>query len=179
MFWTFKNKIDYCFLLNCDNCNETVIPSCPNCSKSIFALTKKRHNFVNPVVKLYIHFDVSVDISIQTSSVEDCLSVTLKDEFASSIIQELQTVVPSISLAENEFLAIHNGYLHIMRSDGYKRLLPKDIQTFEPLYAFTLNQSIIDNANSVLSHLKEKCNRHPTNEMCQSCKYKTPSAPSD
>ena len=178
MFWTFKNRIDYCFLLNCDNCNETVIPSCPNCSKSIFALTK--NGIICQSCGETVHsFRCECGHINTTSSVEDCLSVTLKDEFASSIVQELQTVVPSISLAENEFLAIHNGYLHIMCSDGYKRLLPKDIQTFEPLYAFTLNQSIIDNANSVLSHLKEKCNRHPTNEMCQSCKYKTPSTPSD
>ena len=117
-------------MLNCDNCNETVIPSCPNCSKSIFALTK--NGIICQSCGETVHsFRCECGHINTTSSVEDCLSVTLKDEFASSIIQELQTVVPSISLAENEFLAIHNGYLHIMCSDGYKRLLPKDIQTFE------------------------------------------------
>ncbi|MCM1173423.1 MAG: hypothetical protein NC341_00040 [Blautia sp.] len=113
------------------------------------------------------------------SSVDDYLSVTLKDEFAVSIIQELQTVVPSISLAENEFLAIHSGYLHIMCADGYKRLVPRDILTFEPMYTFALNRSIIENASSVLSRLNEKCNCHPTNEMCQTCKYKGVSLISD
>lgn len=167
---TFSAKVNYCFLLTCDSCNETAIPSCPKCSKSTFALTQKGV-ICQSCGETVSSFRCECGHICNISSIDDYLSVTLKDDFTASIIQELQTVVPSISLSANEFLAVHSGYLHIMHADGYKRLIPKDISTFETLYAFELTRAMVDHAAAVLNKLNEKCNHHPTNEMCQACKY--------
>ena len=112
---------------------------------------------------------------ISSNDTNSLMCITLKESFLSKIISELQVIAPTISLADNEFIVIHNGYLKIQNSNGFKRLHPKDMNCFSTFYSFNLTENEYTVAKTVYAKLNEKCTagrRYPTNEMCEACNYK-------
>ena len=49
---------------------------------------------------------------------------------------------------------------------------PSDITEFKKLYMTTISEKQVEKAKEVLRRIKEKCNKSPTNEKCEKCKYK-------
>lgn len=171
----FPSDTSYCFLLMCDNCSETTIPECTHCQKSIFKITSDRTLICETCGNKAVSLKCECGSIISANDADSLMCVTLKETFLSKIISELQAIAPTISLADNEFIVIHNGYLKIQNSNGFKRLHPKDLNCFSTFYSFNLTENDYTIAKTVYAKLNEKCTigrRFPTNEMCEACNYK-------
>jgi len=175
----FPRRVNNSFLMNCESCNKPYIPSCPTCSKSVFTLTKDKAILCQTCGEKLSLVLCECGHTNHLSSADECVSVTLKEDFLASIIEELKSISPELTFSEHEYITLYCGYMRILNSAGFKRLIPSDISTFHDLYSFTPTSDMIGEAKKILIKLKEKCNHNPTNEMCESCRYKSIKSTSD
>ena len=167
----FPKDTECSFLLMCDVCEDTILPLCPDCERSIFTLVKNEmHCDYCRKKATYLKCDNGHGHAI--NDVNSLLTVLIKDKLFREIIVELQAIEPSISVASDEYIAIHNGHLKILNSKGFKRIQPRDISTFASLYSQYLPVEKLSSINDSLGRLREKCNGSSTDD-CEQCKYKS------
>ncbi|WP_066686024.1 hypothetical protein [Christensenella intestinihominis] len=173
LYNAFPKQTAYSYLIVCERCEDTTIPSCIHCQKSIFKLSPK-NTLSCESCKESITTVKCVECGTikPIRNIDEILSIALNDEFLIKIISELQAIEPKLKLADNEYVTVYNGHLRILNAGGYKRLRPKDIHHFKDLYEFTPSVSDIERAKNILRNLGEKCKKHPTTEMCEECRYK-------
>jgi hypothetical protein len=167
----FPKDTSSCFLAFCDQCNETIIPECPDCQGKFFEVANA--NFLCDSCKRSLsHVKCECGNFISTDDTDAIMSVALNDDFLGKVVSELHSVKPGLSLAEHEYIAVHNGYLRIFNSDGFKRIHPKDLSPCTDLYRHDLPETFVADAKKLFKKLNEKCNDAPTNEDCEECRYK-------
>lgn len=168
----FYEKV-YCL---CDSCEETSIPSCPDCGGTHFAITKKSPAKIvcnncgkaqgGPFV-----FDCENGHTNTVADINDAISLIATDDFIEQLLATIKLYYPDIVFDHKEYFCLNNGSLTILRSPNYEKLKASDIQEFAPI----VNRQLIhspDMLQSSLKQLKEKC-PHPTNDKCCQCRNKT------
>lgn len=168
----FSNDICYCPLITCDVCGETGIPECPHCgSRSLNVLGTGAaicQNCGKPLTVLKCecgHYQ-------EFENPNDYISITFKDTFLTNIVEELRIAIPEIIVAKEECISVYRNQIHVLKATNYSRLNPSDITEFKKLYMMTISEKQVEKAKEVLRRIKEKCNKSPTNEKCEKCKYK-------
>ena len=165
----FYEKV-YCL---CDSCEETSIPSCPDCGGTHFAITKKSPAKIvcnncgkaqgGPFV-----FDCENGHTNTVADINDAISLIATDDFIEQLLATIKLYYPDIVFDHKEYFCLNNGSLTILRSPNYEKLKASDIQEFAPI----VNRQLIhspDMLQSSLKQLKEKC-PHPTNDKCSQCR---------
>ena len=166
----FPSQTDSCYFVFCDSCNEETIPECTFCQGKTFDIIDGKLvccSCRKPVHSLKCNCGNTIPI-ITADSV---LSVTLGDDLLAKIITELRSVKPGMTLAEHEFVAIHNDYLEIYNADGFKRISPKELPQCKELYEYVIPEEFVKKARVLFGRLGEKCKR-PDLEKCAECRYK-------
>lgn len=164
--------ISYCSLLSCDSCGETGIPECPVCGKRSINVLGTGKVICQNCGTMLSAFRCECGYIQEFNDPDDYLSITLKDEFVASLVEELRIAIPEITYGNEECISIYRNQIHILRAASYSRLHPSDILEFGNLYTMKITSEQVENAQKLLRRINEKCNRHPTNEKCEACKYK-------
>ena len=165
----FYEKV-YCL---CDSCEETSIPSCPDCGGTHFTITKKSPAKIvcNDCGKAQggpFVFDCENGHTNTVADINDAISLIATDDFIEQLLATIKLYYPDIVFDHKEYFCLNNGSLTILRSPNYEKLKASDIQEFAPI----VNRQLIhspDMLQSSLKQLKEKC-PHPTNDKCSQCR---------
>lgn len=166
-----RASINYCALISCDVCGDTCIPEC-KCGGRVFSITQNGKILCQRCGKEIQYFKCECGSVYPIEKMDDIISVTIKDSLLIDIIEELRIAVPELTLGDNESVSIYKNQLHVVQANGYKRIQPWDIDDFNELYQQNLTEEQIEQAKKILRQLNEKCNRHPTTDDCEECKYK-------
>lgn len=162
----------YCL---CDTCEDSSIPSCPDCGGTHFVITKKDpakivcSNCGKVQVGPFI-FDCENGHTNSIADINDAISLIASDSFTEQIFDTIKLYYPDIVFDHNEYFALSNSSLTILRSPNYEKLKASDIQEFAQIVNRELTHSS-DVLQSSLKQLKEKCS-YPTNDKCSQCKNK-------
>jgi len=167
----FPKDTECSFLLMCDSCEDTILPLCPDCERSLFALVKNEVH-CDYCRKKVTCLKCDSGHGHAVNDANSLLTVLIKDKLFKEIVTELQAIEPSISAASDEYIAVHNGHLKILNSKGFKRIQPRDISTFASLYSQHLSTEKLPSINATLGKLNEKCKGSTINE-CDDCRYKS------
>lgn len=165
----FYEKV-YCL---CDSCEETSIPSCPDCGGTHFTITKKSPAKIvcNDCGKAQggpFVFDCENGHTNTVADINDAISLIATDDFIEQLLATIKLYYPDIVFDHKEYFCLNNGSLTILRSPNYEKLKASDIQEFAPI----VNRQLIHSPHmlqSSLKQLKEKC-PHPTNDKCSQCR---------
>ncbi len=161
----------YCL---CETCEEPSIPSCPDCGGTHFTITKKAPPKIicsdcgkaqsGPFV-----FGCENGHINTLADINDAISLIATDDFTEQLLTTIKLYYSDITIDHNEYFALNNGSLTILKSPNYEKLKASDIQEFSPIVNRQLTHSP-DMLEALLNQLKEKCH-HPTNEKCSHCKH--------
>jgi len=168
----FYEKV-YCL---CDTCEELSIPSCPDCGSTHFAITKKApakiicSNCGKSQVGSFV-FDCENGHTNTIADINEAISLIATDNFTERLFTTINLYYPDIVFDDNEYFALNNGSLTILKSPNYEKLKVSDIQDFAQIINRELTHSS-DMLQTSLKKLKEKCS-HPTNDKCSQCKDKS------
>lgn len=166
------NDISYCPLVTCDACGETGIPECPICGSRSLNLLGTGVTICQNCGTHLSGLKCECGHYQEFEDPNDYISITFKDTFLSSMIEELRLAIPEIAIGNEECVSVYRNQLHILKSTNYSRLNPSDIMEFETLYAMQISGKQVEKAKEILRRVNEKCNKNPTNDKCEKCKYK-------
>lgn len=168
----FYEKVHF----SCNTCEEEAIPSCSECGRTHFSITKKAPakitcNYCGKVQTGTFVFDCENGHTNTMGDVNEVIELIATDSFVENLARTIKLYYTDISFEKNEYFSLCNGSLIMRKSPNYEKLKASDVEEFAPI----VNRKLTHSANelqSILRGLKEKCN-HPSNDKCSQCKYET------
>lgn len=148
----FYEKV-YCL---CDTCEEPSIPSCPDCGSTHFAITKKApakiicSNCGKSQVGSFV-FDCENGHTNTIPDINEAISLIATDDFTERLFTTINLYYPDIVFDDNEYFALNNGSLTILKSPNYEKLKVSDIQDFAQI----INRELTHSSDMLQTSLKK------------------------
>ena len=168
-----SNDISYCPLITCDVCGETGIPECPVCGSHSITVLRTGQTICQTCGATLAALKCECGHCQGIEEPDDYISITFKDSFLASIIDELRIAIPEIMKSTEECVSVYRNQIHLLKTISSSRLSPSEIEEFKPLYMTSISDEQFEKAKRTLRRIHEKCNNNPTNEKCEQCKYMT------
>ena len=167
-----SNDVSYCLLITCDVCGETGIPECPICGSRAINVLGTGKIVCQTCGTTLEGLKCECGHYQGFEDPNDYISITFKDAFLTNIVNELRIAIPELIVGNEECVSVYRNQIHLLKNSNYSRLNPAMIAEFKDLYAMRISNEQVEKAKGVLRRVHEKCDKNPTNEKCEQCKYK-------
>lgn len=85
----------------------------------------------------------------EVADINDAISLIATDDFTEQLLTTIKLYYPDIVFDNNEYFALNNGSLIILKSPNYEKLKASDIQDFAPIVNRELTHSYVRFHNQI------------------------------